>query len=115
MKPIGQIRALVYYDVVQVFEGRDSVGGHYVGVLIDDSGAADRYLVAGVAPERLRQFRAGAIDLRTLFLEAGPGEWLLADIADGFQTPLTPFRSADPGAYRALLPEEDFVLHEGGG
>ena len=74
MRPIGQISTLVYYDGVQVFEGLDSVGGHYVGVLIDDSGAADRYLVAGVAPERLRQFRAGAIELRTSFLEAGPGE-----------------------------------------
>ena len=115
MRPIGQIRILVYYDGVQVFEGRDSIGGHYVGVLIDDSRPADRYLVAGVAPERLRQFRAGAIDLRTLFLEAGPGEWLLADIADGFEGPLTPFRPEDPGACRALLPEEGFVLHEGGG
>ena len=111
MRPISQIRTLLCYDGVQVFEGLDSVGGHHVGVLIDDSGVADRYLVAGVAPERLRLFRAGAVDLRTLFLEAGPDEWLLADIADGFQAPLTPFRPEDPGACRALLPEEGFVLH----
>ena len=111
MRPISQIRTLVYYDGVQVFEGRDSIGGHHIGVLIDDSGVADRYLVAGVDPERLRRFRAGAIDLRTLFLEAGPGEWLLADIADGFQAPLTPFRPEDPNACRVLLPEEGFVLH----
>ena len=111
MRPISEIRALVYYDGIQVFKGRDSVGGHHVGVLIDDSGSANRYLVASVAPERLLLFRAGAIDLRSLFLEAGPGEWLLADIADGFQAPLTPFRPEDPGACRALLPEEGFVLH----
>lgn len=111
IRPISQIRALVYYDGVQVFKGRDSNGGCYVGVLVDDSGAADRYLVTGVAAERLRQFCAGAIDLRTLFLEAGPDEWLLADIADGFRVPLTPFRPEDPDACRALLPEEGFVLH----
>ena len=112
MRPISQIRSLVYYDGVQVFEGRDSVGGRYVGVLVDDSGVADRYLVVGVAPERLRRFCAGAVDLRTLFLEAGPDEWLLADVADGFRAPLTPFRPEDPGACRALLPEEGFVLHK---
>lgn len=111
MRRIGQVRTLVYYDGVQVFEGRDSSGGRYVGVLIDDSGPAARYLVVGVAPERLRLFRVGAVDLRTLFLKAGPGEWLLADIADGFRAPLTPFRPEDPGACRVLLPEEGFVLH----
>ena len=111
MRPISQIRTLVYYDGVQVFEGQDSDGVRYVGVLIDDSGPADRYLVAGVAPERLRLFRAGAVDLRTLFLEARPDEWRLADVADGFRAPLTPFRPEDSGACGALLPEEGFVLH----
>ena len=115
MRPISQIRTLVYYDGVQVFEGRDSIGGHHVGVLIDDSGAADRYLVAGVDPERLRQFRAGAIDLRTLFLEAGAGEWRLADVGDGFRAPVTPIRPEDPGACTALLPDEGFILHDGAG
>ena len=113
MRPISQIRTLVYYDGVQVFEGRDSIGGHHVGVLIDDSGVADRYLVAGVDPERLRQFRAGAIDLRTVFLEAGAGEWRLADVGDGFRAPVTPIRPEDPGGCRALLPDEGFVLHDG--
>lgn len=111
MRPIGQIRTLVYYDGVQVFEGLDSVCSHHVGVLIDDSGPADRYLVTSVAPERLRLFRAGAIDLRTLFLEAGADEWRLADVTDGFKAPLTPFRPEDPDACGALLPEEGFVLH----
>lgn len=110
MGSISRIRALVYYDGVRVFEGRDSVGGRYVGVLVDESGVADRYLVVGVAPERLRRFYAGAVDLRTLFLEAGPGEWLLADVADSFRAPLTLFRPEDPGACGALLPEEGFVL-----
>ena len=111
MRPIGQIRTLVYYDGVQVFEGRDLVGSHYLGVLIDDSSPADRYLVAGVAPERLRLFRAGAVDLRTLFLEAGADAWRLVDVADGFKGPLTPFRPEDPDACRVLLPEGGFVLH----
>lgn len=111
MTPISRIRALVYYDGIQVFEGLDSVCGHHVGVLIDDSGPADRYLVTGVAPERLRLFRAGAIDLRTLFLEAGTDEWRLADVTDGFKAPLTPFRPKNPDACREHLPEEGFVLH----
>ena len=72
MRPIGQIRTLVYYDKVQIFKGRVSSGDHHVGVLIDNSGVADRYFVAGGAPERLRRFRAGTVDLRTRFLEVEP-------------------------------------------
>ena len=41
-----------------------------------------QYLVTGVAPERLRQFRAGLLDLRTLLLESPGGEWYLT-LSDG--------------------------------
>ena len=51
---IRHVRTLVYYDGPQVFEARDTIGGHYIAVM----GASDeiRYLVAGVAPERLQAF-----------------------------------------------------------
>lgn len=112
MRPIRHTSTLVYYDGVQVFEGRDSIGGHYVGVWVETAADADRYLVAGVAPERLREFRAGALDLRTLLLDARHGGWLLADVADGFERPTTPRPLDNMAECPRFLPDEGFFLHD---
>ena len=58
MKHIRHTNTLFYYDGPQVFEARDAIGGHYVAVLAPSDGVDDRYLVVGVNPERLRQFRS---------------------------------------------------------
>src|SRR5271165_6241073 len=88
MKTIRHTATLFYYDGPQVFEARDGIGGHYVAMMVEPEGDQDRYLVAGVAPERLRQFRSGALDLRSLLAEAGEGEWFLATVAAGLQAGL---------------------------
>lgn len=64
MRPICPTRILVHYSGAQVFEGRDSIGGRYryVGVMVESAPSADRYLVAGVGPGRLRLLRTGGID-----------------------------------------------------
>lgn len=82
MKTIRPTAVLDYYDGVQIFEGRDAIGGHYVGVLVDVVDRVDRYLVTGAVPERLHQFRSGKLDLRTLLLEVPGGEWYLT-LSDG--------------------------------
>lgn len=112
MRPIRRTSTLVYYDGVQVFEGRDAIGGHYIGVMIASSGDSDRYLVAGVVPEKLRLFRTGELDLRALFLEAGHGEWILADSADGLETPVTPVRPESSDVRTQWLPDDGFFLHD---
>ena len=112
MRPIQHTSTLVYYDGVQVFEGRDIIGGHYVGVMIGSSRDADRYLVAGVPPERLRLFRTGELDLRGLLLDAGRDEWLLAESADGLQTPLKPARPDSFDRCMEWLPDEGLFLHD---
>ena len=54
---IHHVRTLVYYDMPQVFEARDVIGGHYIAVLGPPNDM--RYLVAGVSPERIRLFCDG--------------------------------------------------------
>ena len=112
MRTIQPTETLVYYDGVEVFAGQDSIGGNYIGMIIDTIDTVDRYLVTGVSPERLRQFRSGVVDLRTLFLEAPGDEWFITR-ADG-----------DPGQSLVLepqsrsllatefLPEEGFFLED---
>lgn len=109
-RPIRHTATLVYYDGIQVFEGRDSIGGRYIGVMIDSADDTDRYLVTGVAPERLRQFRSGDLDLRTLLLEAGREGWHFADVPDGLQQPLRLARQNGSLEHQAFLPDEGFVL-----
>lgn len=110
MRPIRCTCVLVHYDGAQVFEGRDPVGGRYVGVMVESAPDADRYLVAGVVAESLRLFQAGEIDLRDLFLEAGRDKWLVADSADGLATPIHPKRPDIPDIPSEWLPDEGLFL-----
>jgi len=110
VKTIRHTRTLVFYDEPQVFEAEDAIGGHYVGVLVDAQ--AGRYLVCGVAPDRLRAFRQGQLDLRTLLLDHADDGWWMATAPNGLTAPLT--LVAQAGSLRDCpdLPDPDFVLHE---
>ena len=112
MKHIRHTHTLFYYDGPQVFEGRDAIGGHYVAVLAPSDGVDDRYLVVGVNPERLRQFRSGALDLRSLLVESDEDVRYLATVANGLDHPLTLERLPASLLDGGLLPDFDFVLHD---
>lgn len=112
MKTIIPAEILVYYDGVQVFAGRDRIGGHYVGLLIDTVADSDQYLVAGVEPQRLRQFRSGGLDLRSLLLETPDGEWFITRTNAPFGSCLALEPQDKSLADSDFLPDEGFVLDE---
>ena len=112
MKTIRHTTSLFYYDGLQVFEAQDTIGGHYVGVMVGPENGSDRYLVAGVPLELLRQFRAGSLDLRSLLIEAGVEEWYLATASAVLDQPLLLLPQASSLADSGLLPEEGFFLHD---
>ena len=112
MKTICHTTTLFYYDGPQVFEARDAIGGHYMAVMIEPQDGQERYLVAGVAPERLRQFRSGSLDLRALLAESGGEEWYLATTAAGLDQPLALMPQSTPLIESGLLPDAGFVLHD---
>lgn len=101
MKTIYPTAILDYYDGVLAFAGRDAIGGHYIGAAVKPAGGYDRYLITGARPERLRQFRSGAIDLRTLLLEAPGGEWYIT------------LTKSDPGDLLALEPQAGNIADAG--
>lgn len=110
MKHLRYRSTLYYYDGPQVIEARDTIGGHYVGVLVDDANGFDRYLCAGVAPERLDDFRNGRLDLRTLMTE---GEDPLHLFAMGaLDEPLRVSAVDSSVTLDDYLPEPGFMLHE---
>ena len=122
MKSIRHTNTLFYYDGPQVFEARDAIGGHYVAVMVapephsetaaQSDGPSDRYLVAGVAPERLRQFRAGTIDLRSLLVGSDEDERYVATAGNGVENALAIERLTTPLVESGYLPDEGFLLHE---
>ena len=112
-RTIKSVAVLDYYDGVQLFEGRDSIGGHYIAMLIDTGSKVDRYVATGAKPECLRQFRVGDLDLRTLLLDAPGGEWffIYADVLRG--EPMTLIPQEGPLAEREdLLPDEGYALDD---
>lgn len=114
MRTIWHTDTLVFYDGVQVFEGRDSFGGHYVGVMTDSANDVDSYLVTGAAPELLRRFRSGSLDLKTLLLEgaAYEDEWYTTQTNADFEQPLVLDPQRGLLIETDLLPDDGFVLTE---
>jgi hypothetical protein len=112
MKTIQHTSTLFYYDGSQVFEARDAIGGHYVAVMVEPENGKDRYLVAGVEPERLREFRAGLLDLRNLLVERQVVEWFLVVASKGLTEPLVLQPSQGSLADSPFLPDPGFVLHD---
>ena len=112
MKTIRHTDTLVYYDGVQVFEGQDSVGGHFVGVMIDSLEDADVYLVAGVDPIQLKQFRSGSLDLKTLLLEGAEHGWYTTRADDDLMQSLILEVQEGPLGEREFLPDDGFLLED---
>jgi hypothetical protein len=111
MKTIRHTATLFHYDGPQLFEARDAIGGHYMAVMVDPQDGKDRYLVAGVEPERLRQFRAGLLDLLTLLSERAVEDWFLTVSVGGLSEPLTLEPAQGALAESGFLPEPGFILH----
>ncbi|MCX6973002.1 MAG: hypothetical protein NTZ94_01670 [Verrucomicrobia bacterium] len=111
MKTIQHTQTLFYYDGPQVFEARDGIGGHYVAVMVEPLNETDRYLVTGVAPENLREFRSGRLDLRSMILEGEDEGWFLAEVEEGLESPLKLLPQSASLLDSGFLPEPGFLLH----
>ena len=112
MKTIKLTEVLDYYDGIQIFAAADPDGNHYVCEMIDTVGDFGRYAVVGVSPNRLAEFRAGGVDLRTLLLEAPDGEWYITVANGTIDDPLTLEPQQESLAETDYLPEAGFFLEE---
>ena len=110
MKAISLTDILVYYDGIQVFAAADAAGRSYVGVGYGPDISTDCYLVTAARPERLQQFRAGQLDLRTLLLAAPGGQWYITTNPGG-NAPFTLEPQPGPVAQSPYLPGPNFILN----
>jgi len=110
MKNIFHTLTLSYCDGPQVFEARDSIGGHYVAVLAESTEEADRFILAGVSPERMREFKIGKIDLTALVLDRTDEEWFISEFGNPASGPMILYPSPCALVDYELLPLEGFYL-----
>ena len=108
MKTIKHTNTLVYYDRVQVFAGQDDVGA-----MIYTVGDANHYLVVAAAPDPLRRFYAGDLDLRTLLLESSVDGWYTALVDDDLERPEPSSRSRVHSLRWTTCPKPVFVSGNG--
>lgn len=112
MKTIHYKSALFYYDGVQIFEARDAIGGYYIAVLTETIDGLDRYILAGVEPEKLRQFKTGKLDLLSLLIDRPEEDWFIAMPKNGFDAALYLELQSNPLKNNPDLPDSGFLLHE---
>lgn len=112
IKPIIECRdILVFFDLPQVIEAYDQIGGHYIGLHVGGDDVDGDYLFANVSVERLRGFRAGAIDLRQLIKEPSDGiGWHLGAFAENGSSAIRIGEAQFSAIPEEFLPEDGFFL-----
>ncbi len=110
MKTIEITEILEYYDGIQTFAARDPIGGHYVGQMTETVGDHDRYAVVGVRPKRLKDLRAGKVDLRTLLLETPAGQWYTMMPEGEVDDPQELIPQSTPLAQSDWLPQDGYFI-----
>jgi hypothetical protein len=108
MRKIRYTRTLIYCDGDQLIEAEDAIGGHYLGLLIEQGAELDRYLVVGVSPSALQSYKLGRIDLRAVICRRELDEWYLAQTEPAFDRSieLTPQTGEIPESH---LPSGGFL------
>lgn len=111
-KIVRLTKVLEYYDGPVLFEGRDSYGGHYIGLAVKSKGPDDLFAVIGVEPDRLRRFRNGSLDLLTLIAEREDPSWFTGTQRRGSSDIFEITLQTELLSETDYLPEQGFFLHD---
>lgn len=99
-------RVLVYYDLPQVFVGRDVVGSLYLCLLEESQGEYDEYLGVRISQYRLLELLAGKIDLRSVYSQPEIRNYYVIRGVEEFSVVGLKSSIVDGD-----LPAEDFFIH----
>jgi hypothetical protein len=95
-----------------LFNGIDDIGCEYIFFLTDDQNENLKYICTPISKKRLKEFRKGIVDLRTIFVEPEIKEFYQCEIQNfSDQTCFIDFFSSDD-LPSSILPEQGFYLNE---
>ncbi len=90
MKTLTQDLILLFYDIPQVFIGKDQVGCRYICMIgKDDTESGPVYACIAISPGRTEEITQGKIDLRTVFERPEISEFHLASFSTSDDSCLT--------------------------
>ena len=116
MTTITHVSTLFEYDGPQLFEARDAAGSPYLCLPVPSPDTdEERCLVVSVTADRLREFRDGRIDLRSVILEAAEDAWYLTKSCPDLGQDVQIAEQGTPLSGEDLLPDEGFYLGEPSG
>lgn len=103
--------ALFHCDGIQVFDGRDEIGGHFIAVMAGETDEGDPlYSLFGVSPVQLQQFRLGNLDLRTLIVNRPLRPWFVGQLVERDGQLIVEVQAQADDVPSDLLPDEGFTL-----
>lgn len=102
-------RVLDFYDIPQLFVGRDSFNTLYLCLLFDDE-TSPRYTAIRISDNRLKSFTNGTVDLRTVYEQPEvDGEYFDVTYIDNFY-------HINPAEFKAIseerLPAKGYVAKQ---
>jgi len=75
MKSLEITQILVYYDLPELFLGKDKVGTKYICLLLDFIESKPFYISCSISSTRVSSFISGKIELREIFVEPEIPHW----------------------------------------
>lgn len=111
MRTIKQGLVLLFYDIPQVFLGKDEVGGQYVCMIgAEDGDDGPTYACTSISPERAKGLVSGKLDLRAIYETPEIREFYSAHFVGGDATRLIAARSTYDVFPSRSLPEPDLFF-----
>ena len=106
---IKHTSTLMFYDSPIVIEAQDDIGGKYIGLALDSDQTAFKYLIVGVQPSMLYQFRRGRVDLRNVLEQSEQYGWDICE-TDCIEDPITLEPQISSSIPNSLLPIENVFI-----
>lgn len=111
IRSIEIIQILEYFDVPQLFIGKDKVGTKYFCLLLDFIGGKPFYLACTISNTRIDNFISGRIDLREIFVEPEIQQWYTVKELDNEKVLLDDYSFGENNIIpEKYLPSEGYFL-----
>lgn len=101
---------LIYYDGPELFVGTDQVGCLYLCLLVETGATVQKYFCAVISSEHLEAFRAGEIDLRSIFVSPETDERFMVAIGASSEDGAIIEPVVAEGVWENWLPDSGFFM-----
>ena len=103
-------RTLLEFDKIEIFEGIDTDGTQYLGLLVDSTDTKDVYCVIPISSDVLKKFEDGESELLHVFQNRLKNQWFLCETSDVTHDPIELIDQGNVAIDGKYLPKSGFYL-----